>query len=50
MGIATGKLVDELGIVDVGAIIKGVCETVIALADDLIEAALWPFSGSGKGD
>lgn len=50
MGIATGKLVDELGIVGVRAIIEGVCETVVALADDLIQAALLPLSRSGKGE
>jgi len=48
MGIATGKLVDDIGIVDIWAIIPGICEPMIALADDLIKAALLLFSRSGK--
>ena len=50
VSIATGKLVDDVGVVDVWAIIPGICEAVVALADDLIKAALLLFSsGGGRG-
>lgn len=47
--VAAGELVDDTGIVDPRAIIPGVCESVIALADDLSKAALLLFSRSGEG-
>ena len=50
VGIATGKLVDNVGIVDPWAIVPGVRESMIALANDLSKATLLLFSGSGKGD
>jgi hypothetical protein len=49
VAIATGKLVDNVGIVDPWAIVPGVRKSMVALADDLSEASLLPFSGSGKG-
>ena len=48
--IATGKLVDDVGVVDPWAIIPGVRESMVALANDLSEASLLLFSGSCKGD
>ena len=48
--ITTRKLVDDVGIVDPWAIIPGVRESMVALADDLSKASLLPFSGSGKDD
>ncbi len=50
VGIATGKLVNDIGIVDPRAIIPGVRESMVALANDLSKASLLLFSGSGKGD
>lgn len=50
VSIATGKLVDDVGIVDPWAIIPGVRESMVALANDLSKATLLPFSGSGKGE
>lgn len=50
MGIATGKLVDNVGIVDPRAIIPGVRKSMVALANDLSEASLLLFSGSCKDD